>query len=673
MNEQVQADDWIVPSDADDWVTPRERTGLESAARFLDNVVRQTAQGATFGFMDEISAGIRTGGGLWGDYGAALAEERARDAEFRQESPVTATIANIAGGVASPAARLRVFNPGRAASLPGAVARGAGAGGAAGAVAGFGEGEGGLGQRAGGAATGAAVGAALGGALPVVVEGLRTAGGAVARRAGLSSGAPDAERIMLRDLARDGVTPEELLQRSRTAGNAPVAVVDLGGENVVGAGAVVGRAPGEGRAAAARLVTERGGAAQAARLAETVRGNISADDFTASVQEVVQRRAAQARPLYEEAYNAVIPRDLRVQRFLTDPTIRDGIRRGLNSARLEALADDVAFDPAALGIRITQRRGPDGRMVEDFQLIGGNTPTRLFDAAKRGLDELIEASRGENGRATPRTRELTRLREAMLREVDRLNPAFARARAAYAGQSELLDAATVGRDLIDMSPRDFQAVVGDIRAMSDQQREFLRLGLARGMLDRIERATDPQELTRLNRLAGSTDLRNRIGLALNDPQEMAAFMAQFEREVAMARTNQAISPRAGSQTMPLTERAADVRNPPGGSAVVDPERQALLGPVVPDLVRAGTGGGITAPLFRIGERIQQGMNQTRFERNSNELARMMFNPDPRAREEVARALIARRLADERNQRVIAPFVRGLSRGAAVGGALEVND
>jgi hypothetical protein len=513
----------------------------------------------------------------------------------------------------------------------------------------------------------------VGGALPVVVRGAQAAGEAVGRRVGLVSPNADAERIMLRDAARDGVDPQEMLRRSREAGGAPVAAVDLGGENLAGMGAAVARLPGEGRDAAGRLVRERGGAAQAGRLAETVRGSISGDDFTQSVSDVAARRAAQARPLYEQAYSVTLPRDLRLQRFLVDPDVRAGIRAGIESARREALTEDRAFDVAELGIQITRRRGPNGQAVEDFQLIGGNTPTRLFDAAKRGLDELIEAARGPNGTATSRSRELSRLRESMLREVDRLNPAFAQARSAYAGQSELMDAASIGRDLIDMQPRDFQQLIPDIRSMSDQQREFLRLGLARGLLDRIERATDAQELTRLNRLAGSTDLRNRIGLALNDPQELSAFMRQFEREVTMARNNAMIAPRGGSQTMPLQERAADLRSPPSGGAMVDPERAAQAGSLVPDLIRAGTMGGITAPAFRIGQRLADSASQSRLERNTNALAPMLFNPDQRAREEVLRALIARQAADQRMQRVINPALSGASRGAAIGGGLFVTE
>lgn len=650
---------------------PDQGSAFTRAARFVDNVVRQVAQGATFGFMDEIAAGLNTAGGLAGDYRAALAAERDRDAAFRADSPVTATAANVAGGIASPASRLRIFNPGRSGSLPGAMVRGAGAGAAAGAVAGVGEAEGGPTEWVAPAAQGAAFGAAFGGALPAAIEGARAVGGAVARRFGVGSDSADAERLLLRDLGRDGVTPGEVLDRSRAAGAAPVAVADLGGENVVGMASAVGRMPGAGREAASRLVTERGGANQADRLAGMVRGNISGDDFTSGVQTVIDRRAAQARPLYEAADAVIIEPTARLQRFLTDPDIRSGIRAGVESARREALTNDVPFDPSSIGIQFVRRVLPDGSEAEEIALASGGAPTRLFQTAKVGLDRMIESARTAGERT--RARELTNLRNAMLDEVDSLNPAFREARAAFRGQSELLDAARLGSELLDMTPGAFRDVVGDLRRMSPQEREFLRLGVARGMLDRIEAATDPQELTRLNRLAGSAALRERIGLALNNEAETRRFINEFEREMRIARTNQMVSPRGNSQTMPLQERVADLRNPPGSSAVVDPERQSMLGPIVPDLIRAGTGGGLTAPLFRGAERVAEGLNQSRLERNTNELSRMLYSTDPAQREAVARALIERELRDQMLQRVINPAVRGIGRGAAIGGSLAVNE
>lgn len=627
------------------------------AARFVDNLVRQTARGITFGFADEIAAGLNTGGGLWGDYQAALAAERARDREFEAEHPIAATGANIVGGIMVPAGAAV-----RGATLPGAMVRGGVTGATQGAVAGFGEGEGGLEPRLESAQRGALIGGGVGAAAPAVIAGVTGATRAIGRATGLAADS-NAERMILRDLARDSVTPEELAARAREAGDAPAMITDLAGENVAQSAQVVARTPGPGRDIAARELSARGGANQAERLTRQVRDLVSDDDFAQGVEAVARRRAMQAAPNYERAYAVTLPRDLRLQRFLNDPDVRAGVRAGIDSARREALANDQAFDLAALGVRL----GRNG----DVQLVGGGTPTRLFDAAKRGLDEMIEASRGEGGRATSRTRELTQLREAMLREVDRLNPAFAEARRAYADQSALISAAQDGRRLLSLRPEEFERGARDIAQMSPPEREFFRLGVARALLDRIEGATDAQDLTRLNRIFGTPAIRQRLRAAFDSEDDYRRFAGAMLREVNMARTNATIAPRGGSPTMPMQERAADLRNPPRGpiaSAVVDP------GPTPqPNLLAAlaGQGESISSAPNVLLRRFLQGRNEAAYQRDAAAMAPYLFTTDPAARQRLADALVARQLTDEARRRAVAPVARGASRGAVTGTVLGV--
>jgi hypothetical protein len=249
----------------------------------------------------------------------------------------------------------------------------------------------------------------------------------------------------------------------------------------------------------------------------------------------------------------------------------------------------------------------------------------------------------------------------MLREVDRLNPDFAAARAAYAGQSELLDAATLGRELLSMPPRDFAARLQDVRAMGDQQRDFLRLGLAREMLDRIAATTDAQELTRLNRTMGTAQARERIRAVLGNDEEFGRFMREFAQEMRLARTNQAVNPRAGSQTMPLQERAADMANPPPGpvgASVVRPDPNAPPSPLQSLLMPQG---GIFPAIRAVG----QGLDRAAAIRDREALAPLLFATDPAARVRNAEALIARAQRDATLQRALTPTLQGLARGGAV--------
>lgn len=183
-------------------------------------------QGATFGFGDEINAGVRAAGDwiggklgmseptTYGDaYDERLAHERALLDQVREENPVTSTVGEIAGAAAMPVGAAATGG-----SLAAQAARGALAGGAGGAVYGFGGGEGGLGNRARGAAVGAATGAAVGAVAPYAVQGVKNALGARAARKAADeaiSNAPSAAELraassgLYESVGKRGVTIKE--------------------------------------------------------------------------------------------------------------------------------------------------------------------------------------------------------------------------------------------------------------------------------------------------------------------------------------------------------------------------------------------------------------------------------------------------------------------------------
>jgi hypothetical protein len=120
--------------------------------RRVDDAVRGVADAATFGFSDEIAAGLGslTGiGGESGQFDQNLAAQRQRDAT----GGVERFGGQLAGAVAMPGAAAK--------SILGAVGKGALAGGAYG----LGSGEGGIENRAKSAVVGGAVGGVAGGAL----------------------------------------------------------------------------------------------------------------------------------------------------------------------------------------------------------------------------------------------------------------------------------------------------------------------------------------------------------------------------------------------------------------------------------------------------------------------------------------------------------------------------
>lgn len=131
-------------------------------------------QGLTFGFGDEIGAGISSA--VKGTkYDDELAAERLALSRFEKESPVAAPIAEVGGGLATlPIAPAlgAAAGAGKLARFGAGLATGAGYG----AVAGAGKGED-TQSRLEGAATGAGVGAALGGPLGMIGRGAATVAG----------------------------------------------------------------------------------------------------------------------------------------------------------------------------------------------------------------------------------------------------------------------------------------------------------------------------------------------------------------------------------------------------------------------------------------------------------------------------------------------------------------
>lgn len=136
---------------------PQEARWDHKVGAAIDGV----AQGMTFGFSDEIAAGMASGGGLWGDYDEELASERGRMAENKELAGGYELGGQIAGGLATGAGLMK-SGVTMLAKKP-TVLKAAGEGALYGGAYGAGSSE--EGERLEGAAKGAVTGAVTGGAL----------------------------------------------------------------------------------------------------------------------------------------------------------------------------------------------------------------------------------------------------------------------------------------------------------------------------------------------------------------------------------------------------------------------------------------------------------------------------------------------------------------------------
>lgn len=203
----------------------------------MTDVGRAAEQGLTFGFGDELNAYLRSKG-LWAgagsgeDYEKALADERARMANFQEQHPVAAAASEIAGSLPTafaPALQgingMRYLSEAKTAGQ--AVRRAMGVGGGYGTISGFGHGEGDFANRAENAAVTGAESAALSGPFGYLGYKAGAAKGGIDAARAESGANGDVSAAALNDLgkafSRDDIDPVadiihgQMLPMNRTA------------------------------------------------------------------------------------------------------------------------------------------------------------------------------------------------------------------------------------------------------------------------------------------------------------------------------------------------------------------------------------------------------------------------------------------------------------------------
>lgn len=538
------------------------------ALKYIDDVARRIASGATFGFADEFAAGMNAAIGR-GDYSTNVAQERARDAAFYESNPKTALAAEIGGAVVSPINKAIGAVAGPGALNLGKWANYAFQGGAGGAIAGAGNAT--EGNRLSGSLMGAGAGAALGLAVP----GAMTLGTNAAQRlvGGLKAPESPMARALNRAMERDGLDVGQV--RSRLAELGPEATIaDMGG-NVTGLARSVAQMPGQSMKAAEALRTRQGG--QGDRLMKAALDAVGVD----SLETLIQQRSAAARPLYDAAFavqqgpattlSKQIKSD-KITRLLDNPLVQSGINKGIAIIRNEA---DALNEPMVLADYALQRNA-----AGQFERVG--TPTlRLLDAAKRGLDDIMQSDVVRDpvtNRLTQYGRSVEQLRSALVGELDNLTTdpttgtsLYKQAREAWAGPSDAIEALATIKKTVERA-RDFSDVTG--------------------------------------RLLGSKEIREKLSKLLPTPEAFNAFAAAVQREKTFAETNRFV---LGNSLTQFTKAAQD------------------------DLAESGTDAA-----FRFAERSQGGAMQLLLDlarsgvnalkrpptQVADELAQPLFSSDP---------------------------------------------
>lgn len=418
-----------------------------------------------------------------------------------------ATGVGIAGNIAMPTRTLA-----GATSLGQATRMAAKQGGISGFIGGVGASDGPTEERLASGGIGAAGGAALGAALPVAgrvigqtYRGVRNLAGK-----GPSGVAP---KLIAEALEADGLTPRaagEIVDAAQARG-VPLALSDVG-DNVRGMAASVGRQPGPSRTIVRDMAVGRQ-EAQADRLVGAVTRDLGpVANIRETGEQLIQQARTTAAPLYEAAYARPAPVNKALDTLLDRPSMRQAMNRAAK------IAAEEGRDPRALGFDLNDLGEVAYVRKPSWQTL---------DYIKRGLDDVIESSRDAvTGRLKldEGLRAVNNTQRQFLTVLDRLNPDYAAARAAYAGPAKLRTAMEKGKKALTRPADEIAAMTRDL---TEAEAEQFRLGIRAAMVDMIENKGDyadkvnalvgtPKKRAVLNRLFGGRGDFDRFLQTLGD-------------------------------------------------------------------------------------------------------------------------------------------------------------
>lgn len=362
------------------------------------------------------------------------------------------------------------------------LANGAATGGAYGVAGGALQGEGT--DRIANALEGGIAGTALGAVAHPLVSGItgtaRAVGRSIAPHLSTAMGeriaTSQAQRQVGSALSHGDLTPVEAaadLQR-RTALGVPAMPADLTASTQQATGHAL-RKPGPGQTAVREAISQRQ-RNMAARVQSHIDSTLGpiADPHAQSEALTRQGRTA-AAPLYDAAYQATPVVTPGLREFMDSPQGRSAMAAGTN---------DIANTPTSrrnIGSEQPTRQG----VIWDPDLDGyrsGPVPVmEAFDGAKRHLDNIVYDGQNRFVAKTAGTGTNTRptelQRQELLAELDFQNPAYAEARAAYAGPTADRQAFETGlQGLPGTTRHTVPDAASQMGRMNPSQMEQMRLG-----------------------------------------------------------------------------------------------------------------------------------------------------------------------------------------------------
>lgn len=302
----------------------------------------------------------------------------------------------------------------------------------------------------------------------------------------------------------------------------PLALVDVGGENLKGLGGNVTRQPGESRAIASAFLNKRDEEA-AKRLSADIQQHVSGGPTVFQATEgLLESRSMASAPIYKQAHELQNVWSPRLEQFLSDPALKTGLQRGYEIERMQSLARGEPLTATQMGVDI----GVDGSTK-----VLGVPNVRVLDMGKQGLDAMIADERNEiTGRLSARGVALDQMRQAYVKAIDEADKSgvYKKARETWAGYSASLDALKLGRTVFGASPEENFA---NVAKMSPADREFYRMGVADLLKERLSKGGFTGDESK--QLVKNPWMRDQLRPAFKDKADFDSFIEAVTTERQM--------------------------------------------------------------------------------------------------------------------------------------------
>lgn len=507
---------------------------------------RAALQGMTFGFSDEIGsalaaipAAIATGTNPVAAYKDMQQSVHNEQKQYAKDNLYTAMALEAGGGMLTGGVGgLKAANTVlKGASLP---VRAAAIGATEGGIYGLGSAD--EGERLSNAGIGALAGGVLGGVgAPVLSKGTELGTNALGWAAKKFNDPVErrAQRIVRNQLLADNSIDDVLAKYTKQGADGTLA--DADGNIATIAQYTTAQADPSIRNQVREQMHQRN-RGQFDRFGRYIGNELGVADVSSSrnlLEGVKQARKAQATPLYEEAYQHLIPINDRIAQILERSTVKSSLGK-------------VAKNLSDQDIPI------------ETQINNGSISIRAIDELKKVLDDQANkaARKGENHKASLIGSSARELRDI----ADETVPIYKEARGVYAGAKALEDARQAGADIFKPKT-DVFGLENDVARMGESEKQMFKSGVLEAIAQKTGKAGYQRNI--MNQF-DSPDSRMRLQAAFgNDERKMNDFIDFADREMNFNRVKGLLDVQAQSQTALLKNHGlmGDVAN--DGTKLVD--------------------------------------------------------------------------------------------------------